>query len=252
MGEESQLGQPGPTLAKLQEGSVSQFHVQPGPAHGPHRLQWVRAPQSCLHFEDPSPFLRQSEPSGCPKATGTSHCGEARLSLPHRKVWLWVSMAPGAYTCPLSAQEDSSGLPEELTPQKGLWATQASLSQGCTPELEPAPTFLGENTPSVPPSSLMATPISASRASLEGQCPGQLEPRGHRTCLTPNRPIGQAGAGGDLATQPKCSTQVVPHPVSDPPRETCHLIRDQANGAMGDGAGGGGESLVRGDEPVPR
>lgn len=28
-------------------------------------------------------------------------------------------------------------------------------------------TFLGENTPTVPPSSLMATPISASRASLQ-------------------------------------------------------------------------------------
>lgn len=40
----------------------------------------------------------------------------------------------------------------------------------------PAPTFLGENTPRVPPSSLMATPISASSASLGGQSGGQLEP----------------------------------------------------------------------------
>ena len=31
------------------------------------------------------------------------------------------------------------------------------------------PTFLGEKTPSVPPSSRMATPISANKASLEKQ-----------------------------------------------------------------------------------
>lgn len=30
-------------------------------------------------------------------------------------------------------------------------------------------TFLGENTPSVPPSSLIATPISASKASLKNR-----------------------------------------------------------------------------------
>lgn len=35
--------------------------------------------------------------------------------------------------------------------------------------MTPAPTFLGENTPRVPPSSLMATPISASKASLKGK-----------------------------------------------------------------------------------
>lgn len=82
-------------------------------------------------------------------------------------------------------------LPEELTPHKGLWATRPCPSQGCTPELERAPTFFGENTPNVPPSSLMATPISASSASLWGQRLGQLEPRGRRTCLAPNRPVGR-------------------------------------------------------------
>ena len=121
---------------------------------------------------------------------------------------------PWGLDLPLLSPGGPSGLPEELTPHKGLWATQASPSQDCTPELERAPTFLGENTPSVPPSSLMATPISASKASLEGQCPGQLEPQGHRTCLAPNRPIGQAGAGAALATRPKGSAQLVPHLVS--------------------------------------
>lgn len=44
------------------------------------------------------------------------------------------------------------------------------------PRCGAAPTFLGENTPRVPPSSRMATPISASSASLGGQSRGPLEP----------------------------------------------------------------------------
>ena len=41
-------------------------------------------------------------------------------------------------------------------------------------------TFLGENTPRVPPSSLMATPISASRASLR-TAQSQSETSTHRS-----------------------------------------------------------------------
>lgn len=73
--------------------------------------------------------------------------GEVGLGLPHRE-----GLSPWC-------------LQEEVRPLEALQVAQPRFSRGLT-DPGPAPTFLGENTPRVPPSSLMATPISASRASL--------------------------------------------------------------------------------------
>lgn len=69
-----------------------------------------------------------------------------------------------------------------------LWPSPGAVSscQHWDMDLDLVPTFLGENTPKVPPSSLMATPISASNASLEEQSWDQYKfQEVHRSGLSP-------------------------------------------------------------------
>lgn len=78
-------------------------------------------------------------------------------------------------------------LPRNTPPALSSIRDSATLTT-LAPYHGPTPTFLGENTPKVPPSSLMATPISASKASLEDRAAVRASSEASRTSLTPPDP----------------------------------------------------------------